>query len=165
MDSEKTTLALQYHEAGYNCAQAVFSAFSEDFGLDSTTSRKISSCFGGGMRRGATCGALSGALMVLGLAMGFGEMDEAHKACTEELCKILNAEWKEEIGALDCNHILGIDVGDPIQKQMAKESGIFARKCPGCIRTGVRLLEETLTKYQDGICEKLIITKTGGNNV
>ena len=37
--------------SGYNCAQAVFLAFSGDLGLDQTTALKISSCFGGGMGR------------------------------------------------------------------------------------------------------------------
>lgn len=52
---------------GYNCAQAVTVAFSDVTGLTEEQSAKVAANFGGGMRRGATCGAITGGLMVLGL--------------------------------------------------------------------------------------------------
>ena len=55
---------------GYNCAQAVFCAFTDVTGLDMTTAARLSSSFGGGLGRlREVCGAVSAASMVLGLVM------------------------------------------------------------------------------------------------
>ena len=54
---------------GYNCAQAVFGAFCEDYGIDFETGMRLTSSMGGGMGRlREVCGAFSGAVMVLGAA-------------------------------------------------------------------------------------------------
>ncbi len=53
---------------GYNCSQAVLSAYAEQLGVDGETALKIAAGFGGGLGRMAeTCGAVTGAFMVLGL--------------------------------------------------------------------------------------------------
>ena len=61
--------AKKYFYSGYNCAQAVFVSIAEDYGLSEQQALDISSPFGGGMGRlQLTCGAVTGALMALGLA-------------------------------------------------------------------------------------------------
>ena len=53
--------------AGYNCAQSVFYAFSDDLKIDQDTGLKIACGFGAGMgRQGEVCGAVTGGIMVLG---------------------------------------------------------------------------------------------------
>ncbi|AFS79180.1 putative redox-active protein, CGCAxxGCC motif family [Gottschalkia acidurici 9a] len=61
----KSDIALELFNEGYNCAQAVLSAFDEEIGLDRKTAIKISCEYGAGMAKGGTCGAVMGALMVL----------------------------------------------------------------------------------------------------
>ncbi|MDD2980318.1 MAG: C-GCAxxG-C-C family protein [Hespellia sp.] len=51
----------------YNCAQAVVLPFAEDAGIDEKTAFHIAANFGAGMKRAATCGSITGGLMVLGL--------------------------------------------------------------------------------------------------
>ena len=71
---------------GYNCAQAVFAAFSDVTGIDFETSVKLSSGFGGGMgRMREVCGAVSGMFMVLGTLYGYDDAkdDEAKKVPVE----------------------------------------------------------------------------------
>ena len=59
---------------GYNCAQAVFGAFSDVTGIDFETSLKLSSGFGGGMGRlREVCGACTGAFMVAGILFGYDD--------------------------------------------------------------------------------------------
>ena len=65
-EKAKQLLSQQYH-----CTQALFGAYAKDFGLDLKTAFKISTCFGGGMRQGGTCGCITAALLVLGMALGF----------------------------------------------------------------------------------------------
>ncbi len=56
---------------GFNCSQAVFTSFCEEFGFDKNTALKISSSFGGGMGLlNETCGAVTGAFMTIGLKFG-----------------------------------------------------------------------------------------------
>ena len=80
----------------YNCCQSVLAPFAEACGLDRDTAFRLASGFGKGMRHDSTCGAVTGALMVLGL-MGRG---------AEEQEKFL-AWFREKNGALDCGTLLG----------------------------------------------------------
>ncbi len=59
---DKKELAVQYKHSGYNCAQAVISAYADELGIDLETARALGAGFGAGMgTMGATCGALCGA--------------------------------------------------------------------------------------------------------
>ena len=79
----------------YNCAQAVVVAFSDQIGLTDQQSYNLAAHFGSGMRHGSTCGAVTGALMVLGM-LGYDE-----KAAGELLRQV-----REGHGALDCATLL-----------------------------------------------------------
>jgi C_GCAxxG_C_C family probable redox protein len=51
-----------------NCAQGVTMTFADVLGISEDTAFGMGACFGSGMGMGATCGAITGALMVLGIA-------------------------------------------------------------------------------------------------
>ena len=59
--------AVKLHGLGFNCAQCVLGAAGKYTGLDAKTAEKIAAGFGGGVRSGEICGAISGAVMALGL--------------------------------------------------------------------------------------------------
>ena len=64
-------------ERGYNCSQSVVLAFCEPLGLDMETMARLASSFGGGMGRlREVCGAVSGMLMIVGLAKGYSSPDD-----------------------------------------------------------------------------------------
>lgn len=67
---DKKQIALETHGKGFNCAQSVFAAVCEDVGVDRKEALKMSACFGGGMRCGEVCGAITGALMAIGMKYG-----------------------------------------------------------------------------------------------
>lgn len=72
-DTKETIInrTLSYFDEGYACSQSVLLAWADYFNLDISTAKLISSSFGGGMGRlRMTCGAVTGAFMVLGLAYG-----------------------------------------------------------------------------------------------
>ena len=79
----------------YNCAQSVVVAFSDVIGLTDEQCYNMAAHFGSGMRHGSTCGAVTGALMVLGM-MGYDE-----KAAAQVMRQI-----REGHGALDCATLL-----------------------------------------------------------
>jgi C_GCAxxG_C_C family probable redox protein len=62
---------------GYNCAQAVFCAYADEFGLERGVAAKLVSPLGGGMGRlREVCGTVSGGLMVIGQLYGYGTPDK-----------------------------------------------------------------------------------------
>jgi len=80
MTMNRIETALFRFAVGFNCSQSVLSAYAEHFGFDEETAMKISSGFGGGMGRMAdTCGAVTGAYMVLGLKYGQNSPDQEAK--------------------------------------------------------------------------------------
>lgn len=60
----------QLFMAGIDCSQVVTGACAEKMGMTKEQARKMSACFGGGMMCGETCGAVTGALMVLAFLWG-----------------------------------------------------------------------------------------------
>ncbi|SDA46020.1 C_GCAxxG_C_C family probable redox protein [Butyrivibrio sp. INlla18] len=56
----------------FNCSQAVLGAYTDDYGLTVDQAMKVAACFSGGVRKGEVCGAVSGAIMVIGLKYGDG---------------------------------------------------------------------------------------------
>lgn len=50
-----------------NCAQAVVIPFAEELGIPEELVMKFADGFGGGMKQGSVCGAVTGGIMALGL--------------------------------------------------------------------------------------------------
>jgi len=94
--SDKSILATQTFSNGYNCSQSVLSVFAEDFGMKKDCCLRLASPFGSGIaRRQETCGAVTGALMVIGLKYGKGEHGlEADKANAYKVSQQLIAKFK-----------------------------------------------------------------------
>ena len=108
----------------YNCCQAVLVPFSDVCGLDRETAFRLGGNFGSGMRHGSTCGAVTSALMVLGLA-GKGA-DEAAQ---------FMRRFRERNRALDCASLL----------RMARENGEERKPhCDRMVYDAVEILEDLL---------------------
>ena len=108
----------------FNCCQSVLVPFADVCGLDRDTAFQLGANFGSGMRHGSTCGAVTSALMVLGLA-GRGP-DEA----TEFMRR-----FREKNGDLDCAQLL----------QNAKERGEERKPhCDRLVFDAVEILEDLL---------------------
>ena len=109
----------------YNCCQSVFLPFAERAGMDHETAARVAAVFGSGMNRGATCGAVTGALMVLGM-LGYDE-----KQATALLRKV-----REGHGALDCATLL----------RTSNEAGIPRKQhCDGIVFELLQAVEECRT--------------------
>ena len=79
--------AIELFEEGYNCAQAVFLAFSDLTGYSKEDALRISSSFGGGMGgMREVCGSVSGMFMVCGVLYGYGSVDNIEEK-KSALCK------------------------------------------------------------------------------
>ena len=116
-------------EIHYNCAQSVTVPFAEVVGLDEDTMYRMGANFGGGMKMAATCGAVTGALMVLGLA----GLDEV--AMLKEIYKKVRDNHE---GYLDCADLLRINA----EKGLPKKP-----HCDAMVYELVGITEELLRRY------------------
>lgn len=124
-----------------NCAQTVFSLYAEEIGLDEFTALKIASGFGGGMACAETCGAVTGAYMVIGMKHGHATSDPDAKAITKQKIQLFNEKFKAEHGSLICKELLGYDISTPEEAAKANEEGVFASKCPLFIKTACNIID------------------------
>ena len=130
----------------FTCSAAVFSAFSQELGLEQDTARKIACGFGAGISKtGNTCGAVTGAIMVIGLR--YGKADEGDEAATEKTRSLVRefiGKFAAKNGSVNCTDLLGYDLSDPDDYEAARKSGIFIEKCPLLVRDAADILEEIL---------------------
>ena len=126
----------------FNCAQTVFSLFATELGIDEKTALKISSGFGGGMACAETCGAVTGAYMVIGMKHGHSTSNPDEKAKTKLLIQDFNEKFKKEHGSLICKNLTGFDISTPEGNDAAREEGVFNTKCPVFIKTACNILEK-----------------------
>jgi C_GCAxxG_C_C family probable redox protein len=142
----RAELAIARFDQGFNCAQAVFSAYSEALGLSEESALKVTGGFGGGMGYiGETCGAVTGAVMAIGLKFGkYRPDDAAAKDKTYALVQRFNAEFKKRYGSVRCNDLTGYDLALPGELAEARASGVFAAVCPGLVRAAAEIVAELL---------------------
>ena len=140
-----TTDALKYFEEKYHCSQAVFAAFSEEYGLPKEQALKIGGCFGSGMRKGEVCGACTGALMVLGLKYGKSRIDDMEsKIKSDEVCDRFLDEFKKENGSYICNELLKCDISTEEGIQYALDNNLFTEFCPKMVESATIITEKIL---------------------
>jgi C_GCAxxG_C_C family probable redox protein len=132
--------------SGFTCSAAVFSTFSEELGLDGETAKKIACGFGGGISKtGNICGAVSGAIMVIGLKYGKAcAGDDGATDTTRALTREFITEFSARNGSVNCTRILGYDLGVPEDYEKAAAEGLFRTKCPELVRDAADILERIL---------------------
>ena len=133
---------------GYNCAQAVFSVLAPRYGLEPETAARTACAFGGGMARGGdACGAVTGALMAIGLALGGGRPgDTAAKEAAYGAAREFMKLFRERNGSVVCRELLGCEIGTPEGHERAKRAGLFDDLCPKLVRSAVQILEDMLSE-------------------
>jgi C_GCAxxG_C_C family probable redox protein len=127
---------------GFSCSQAVLMAFGPGLGMHETQAALVSSAFGGGMARyGWTCGALTGAMMALGLHAGYANAQgTATKDALYARVQALVAGFEARHGATACRQLVGADMLNPIERQAASDRGVFKTLCPELVRTAAALV-------------------------
>ena len=91
---------------------------------------------------GGTCGAVTGALMALGLKYGATVADPAAKERTYALTREFIARFEARHGATACADLLGVNIGTPEGQAAAREANLFKTTCPGLVASAAAILEE-----------------------
>lgn len=121
-----------------NCSQAILETYAPQFGMPVETARRLATGFAGGMGIGSECGAVTAALMVIGLKYGPKERNTFPRV--NEFLKEFKARHKE----IGCSQLLGVDMGTPAGVKKASSSGLFTSRCPGYVKTAGEILEKML---------------------
>jgi C_GCAxxG_C_C family probable redox protein len=132
---------------GLMCSQAVLSIYGEEYGLDNQTALRIAETFGGGMgSMGHTCGAVTGAYMVIGLKHGRTKTrDKQAEAKSQEMVREFAKEFTARNGTLVCRELLDTDISTPEGVKHAWDSGLFTTVCPGFVRDASEIIEQILS--------------------
>ena len=142
--STKQDFAVELFTSGFNCSQSVLAAFCEQYGLDRETALKTACGFGGGCRSGEICGAVSGAVLTIGLKFGHcqpGDI-ESKSNCYAKTTEYLNA-FKAKNGSIICREILGCDISSKEGMELAKSKNLFKTTCVDMVKSAASILEES----------------------
>ena len=147
-----TDQALACFKEGFNCSQSVFSTFAPTLGLDRETALRVAAPFGGGMgRTGETCGAVSGALMSIGLK--YAQPRAGDKQAKEKMYALarefLNRFGERNNGCVKCRELLGCEIDTPEGMQRAREQGLFETRCPKFVGDAAEIVEQLFTAQDE----------------
>lgn len=138
--------ALFMFKEGFVCSQALLATYGEQLGLDRDVALKLAEAFGGGMCRiGKTCGAVTGAFMVIGLKYGNVQAkDKKARDKTYELARKFVRKFEDRNGTTVCNKLLGCDISTPQGLNTAREKRLFQTVCPKYVRDAAEIVERIL---------------------
>jgi C_GCAxxG_C_C family probable redox protein len=133
MKSEEAEKAFR---AGFNCSQSVFIPFARDSSLGEEAAARIASSFGAGMgRMQETCGAVTGALMALGLERGFEKADDqAGKDRALARTKEFIALFRAEFGTVLCKDLVDCDLNTDEGQKFHKDMNQRELICMRCVK-------------------------------
>ena len=138
--------AVAYFKEGFSCSQAVLASFAVENGLSVEQALKVAGAFGGGMgRMGDTCGAVTGAFLVIGLKYGKTRIDdEPSKEKTYRLVQEFAKRFRSRHGSIVCRDLLGCDLSTPEGRKTATENHRTETRCPLFVQDAVEILEKKL---------------------
>lgn len=136
-------IAIQRFKQGYSCSQSLLYAFAREFGVDEDITIKIAAPFGGGIaRQGETCGAVTSALMVLGLKFGpeTGESNETIYKVSQEFIRL----FQEKHSSIQCKQLIKFDINQPEELLAAREARVFKNVCPELVKSAAEIVNSML---------------------
>lgn len=105
--------AMKIMKQGHGCSESVLLAVSQEFGIENEAIPKIASCFAGGIgNSGSVCGAVTGAVMAIGLIAKEGEsMDDYLKKLS--MAQEFRQRFEDEMKTINCHELTGADLTTP----------------------------------------------------
>lgn len=150
LNQSKVNEAVSCFNNGFNCAQAVLSTYCEEFGMDKKTALQIACGLGAGMgRRQETCGAVSGAYLLIGLKHGkFLKDDDPAKEKTYAMVREFASLFEERNKTTNCSDLLGVDLINGDRQKAAERVKMV---CPKMVQDAAEIVESLL--FSNGVTE------------
>lgn len=134
--------AAAYHHRGFNCCQSVLAAYSDLTGLSEQASFDLGGGFGAGAQTGELCGAITGAILTLGMLTPVDAEDPVgSKRRTGKLAKEFQQRFQEKFGDLRCRPLLKREIQATEETPAAQELDLTNR-CDILIVSAVEIVEE-----------------------
>ncbi len=137
----------EYHAQGFNCAESVLLGLCEEMHVESPLIPRIATGFGGGIgHTGNICGAITGAVMALGIALGREKPED--RATRDRLYLLVESflgEVEKALGHLDCLSLIGVRLNTEEGLKRYREENLRER-----CRSIVATVEEIAKRYLSG---------------
>jgi len=128
-----------------NCSQAVLETYAPGLGMSALMARRVAAALAGGMGMGSECGAVTGALLVIGLK--YGKTTDTDQLADKETFQRVAGfcqEFKARHRHLGCSQLLGVDMGTLEGVKEAEKLGLFTKRCPAYVRSAAEILDTIL---------------------
>jgi len=143
----KAEIAVCKFNEGYNCTQSVAYSFADEVNIDKNILMSISTGFGAGFgRKQEVCGAVSGAIMILGAKYGRKENEPTSKTeTTYSKAQEFIDEFTKEKGTIICSELLqGCNLLTEEGQKLFKDKNLKREICFGCVELACNILEKQL---------------------
>lgn len=145
----KQQQAIETFQNSYNCAQSVLSVFAQELGVSKDNALKLATPFGAGMMyMQETCGAVTGALMAIGLKYGKGEngtLEDKERAY--DMGRYFVAEFSKCHGSTSCLKLLKeVNLSTPDGMKYAMDNQLFHTHCANYVKDAVAITERIIMK-------------------
>jgi C_GCAxxG_C_C family probable redox protein len=144
-----------YMEISHNCAQSSFLTLSEQFGLGNDDMVKALTSMPGIAERGETCGAVTGALLILGLVFGRNSLSDwqAYRDSLKPANEFCD-RFEKEVGSTMCSDIIELKFGKHLDLRKPEDLAQFQEsdataKCSTIVQTAVRIAADIILKHND----------------
>jgi len=133
--------AVKKFSEGFSCSQAILVVYGKQYGINEKTALSLARSFGGGMARTCqTCGAVTGAYIVLGLSNDC-EDEKVAKEKTYALAQNFAQKFKGKHGDVNCQQLLGCNLGVPEGQDYFRNNRLID-KCNNFVKDAAIILEE-----------------------
>lgn len=130
---------------GFACSQCVVGAICENLGIDRLTALRFAAAFGSGIGGSAeSCGAVTGAMMLIGLKYGRSLPEDPDDKCFEIAARFFERFKEEYDGCTKCKELLGADYSTEEGKKFIAENELWNTKCKQIVRKGAEIIAELL---------------------
>ncbi|MBE0532878.1 MAG: C_GCAxxG_C_C family protein [Rhodospirillales bacterium] len=129
-----------------NCSQAMAVAFASAVGLEETAAMNAGRGFGAGIAaHGLTCGAVTGAVMTLGIrAAKLTKNEKDAKTKAYEMAHRFTERFKARHGTLGCKELIGVDLATEAGRKLNADMQITRRLCPNFVRSAAEIVDDLL---------------------
>jgi C_GCAxxG_C_C family probable redox protein len=142
-EKELVAIALTKFKEGYHCAQSVVYAFADEVNIDKNILLTLSTGFGAGIgRKQEVCGAVSGAIIILGAKYGRkeNETDDKTEITYKEVQNFIDG-FKNEKGTIRCSELLqGCNLLTEEGQKMFNEKKMLHKICFKCVELACNML-------------------------
>ncbi|MEM1564765.1 MAG: C-GCAxxG-C-C family protein [Candidatus Bathyarchaeia archaeon] len=145
MEKEKEIIekAVSKFREGYLCSEAVLKTFADAQKIECKYIPRIATGFGAGMgRTGFVCGALTGAVMAIGLKYGRNmppDEIENYERCVAKIQQLFK-DFRETFGSIFCRDLTNCDLTTEEGRQKFKEQQVREKKCSRYVEEAMKML-------------------------